>query len=145
MTYLALVDQPIPIDNSLMVANIRPGGWVKGPKITGKFVSPGGDWLRILPSGALRLDIRALIQTDDGAFILITYNGIIQNSKESAERLMKGDLMTTSDIPYFITAPTLQTSSEKYAWLNTVQLVSKLVEVKVGEGGYVKYDVFIVR
>jgi len=145
MTYVALVDQPIPIDNSLMVANIRPGGWVKGPKITGKFVSPGGDWLRILPSGALRLDIRALIQTDDNAFILITYNGIIQNSKESAERLMRGDLMTTSDIPYFITAPTLQTSSEKYAWLNTVQLVSKLVEVKVGEGGYVKYDVFIVR
>jgi len=145
MTYVALVDQPIPIDSSLMVANIRPGGWVKGPKISGKFVSPGGDWLRILPSGALRLDIRALIQTDDNAFILITYNGIIQNSKESSERLMKGDVMTTRDIPYFITAPTLQTSSERYAWLNSVQLVSKLVEVKVGEGGYVKYDVFIVR
>lgn len=53
--------------------------------------------------------------------------------------------MTTTDIPYFMTAPTLQTSSEKYAWLNGVQLVSKLVEVKVGADGYVKYDVFIVR
>lgn len=145
MTYVALVDRPIPIDSSLMVANIKPGGWVKGPKINGKFVSPGGDWLRILPSGVLRLDIRAVIQTDDNGLILITYNGIIQNSKESAERLMKGDLMTTRDIPYFITAPTLQTSSEKYAWLNNLQLVGKLVEVKVGEDGYVKYDVFIVR
>src|SRR6185295_7799474 len=73
MTYVALVDKPIAIDSSLMVANIRPGGWVKGPKISGKFISPGGDWLRIMPSGALRLDIRALIQTDDNAFILITY------------------------------------------------------------------------
>jgi hypothetical protein len=145
MTYVALVDQPIPIDSSLMVANIRPGGWVKGPNVSGKFVSPGGDWLRIMPSGALRLDIRALIQTDDNAVILITYNGILQNSKESVERLMKGELMTTKDIPYFVTAPTLQTSSEKYAWLNSVQLISKLVEVKVGENGYVKYDVFIVR
>jgi hypothetical protein len=145
MTYVALVDQPISIDSSLMVANIRPGGWVKGPKINGKFIAPGGDWLRVLPSGALRLDIRALIQTDDDAFILIMYNGIIQNSKESVQRLMKGDVMTTDDIPYFITAPTLQTSSEKYAWLNSVQLVSKLVEVKVGADGYVKYDVFIVR
>jgi hypothetical protein len=145
MTYVALVDQPIPIDGSLLVANIRPGGWVKGPRITGRFVSPAGDWLRILPSGALRLDVRALIQTDDNAFILITYNGIIQNTKESAERLMKGDLMTTKDIPYFITAPTAQTSAEKYAWLNSVQLISKLVEVKVGDDGYVKYDVFIVR
>ena len=145
MTYVALVDSPIPIDSSMLVANIRPGGWVNGPKITGKFVSPGGDWLRILPSGTLRLDVRGLIQTEDNAFILITYNGIIQNSKESTERLMKGELMTTKDIPYFITAPTLQTSSEKYAWLNNVQLISKLVEVKVGEGGYVKYDVFVVR
>ena len=73
-----------------------------------------------MPSGALRLDIRALIQTDDNAFILITYNGIIQNSKESAERLMRGDLMATNDVPYFITAPNLQTSSQKYAWLNSV-------------------------
>lgn len=145
MTYLALVDQPVAIDSSLMVANIKPGGWVKGPRIKGQFVSPGGDWLRILPSGALRLDIRALIRTDDNASILITYNGIIQNSKESAERLMKGELMTTRDIPYFITAPTLQTSSEKYGWLNNLQLIGKLVEVKVGEDGYVKYDVFIVR
>ena len=43
------------------------------------------------------------------------------------------------------TAPTFQTSSEKYAWLNGVQAVGKMVEVKVGAGGYVKYDVFIVR
>ncbi len=54
-------------------------------------------------------------------------------------------MLTTRDIPYFITAPTFKTSSEKYAWLNTVQLVNKVVEVKLGEGGYVKYDVFILR
>lgn len=51
----------------------------------------------------------------------------------------------TKDIPYFITAPTFQTSSEKYAWLNSVQAINKVVEVKIGEGGYVKYDVFIIR
>jgi Protein of unknown function (DUF3237) len=145
MTYVALLDPPIPIDNSLVIVNVKPGGWVKGPKISGKIVSPGADWLRIMPSGALRLDVRGLIQTDDNAYIFISYNGIIQHSKESAERLGKGELLTTKDIPYFITTPTLQTSSEKYAWLNNVQLVNKFVEVKLGEGGYVKYDVFILR
>lgn len=145
MTYVALLDPPIPIDNSMVIVNIKPGGWVKGPKISGKFVSPGADWLRIMPSGALRLDVRGLIQTDDNAFIFISYSGIVQHSKESAERIAKGELLTTKDIPYFITAPTLQTSSEKYAWLNSVQLINKFVEVKIGEGGYVKYDVFIVR
>jgi len=145
MTYVALLDQPIPIDNSMVIVNVKPGGWVKGPKISGKFVSPGADWLRIMPSGALRLDVRGLIQTDDNAYIFISYNGIIQHSKESAERLGKGELLTTKDIPYFIATPTLQTSSEKYAWLNNVQLVNKFVEVKLGEGDYVKYDVFILR
>lgn len=92
-----------------------------------------------------RLDVRALIQTDDNAFIFLSYNGILQHSKDSAERLGKGELLTSKDIPYFITAPTLQTSSEKYAWLKSVQLGEKIVEVKLGEGGYIKYDVFILR
>ncbi len=33
----------------------------------------------------------------------------------------------------------------EHAWLNSVQLVNKLVEVRLGEGGYVKYDVFVLR
>jgi len=118
---------------------------VNGPKIKGTMVSPGGDWLRPMPSGVLRLDVRASIRTDDGADIYVSYNGIIQHSKESAERLMKGEVLTDKDVPYFVTAPTFQTSSEKYAWLNGVQAVGKMVEAKVGAGGYVKYDVFIVR
>ena len=43
------------------------------------------------------------------------------------------------------TAPTFQTSAPKYAWLNGVQAVAKMVEVKARDGGYVKYDVFVVR
>jgi hypothetical protein len=62
-----------------------------------------------------------------------------------AEKPNKGELLTTKDIPYFIAAPTFETSSEKYAWLNSVQLLNKLVEINLGDGGYVKYDVFIVR
>jgi hypothetical protein len=145
MTYVAPLDAPIPIDGSLQIFNVKPGGWVKGPKINGTIVSPGGDWLRTMPSGVFRLDVRATVRTDDGADIYFSYNGIIQHSKESAERLMKGEVLTDKDIPYFVTAPTFQTSSAKYAWLNGVQAIGKMVEVKVGEGGYVKYDVFVVR
>lgn len=145
MTYTAMLDSPYPIDNSLVIVNVKPGGWAKGPKIGGTFIQPGGDWLRVLPSGGLRLDVRATLKTDDGALIFISYNGIIQHSAESADKLNKGELLTTKDIPYFITAPTFETSSEKYAWLNSVQLVNKMVELKLGEGGYVKYDVFVLR
>lgn len=98
-----------------------------------------------MPSGALRLDVRATLKTNDGALIYISYNGIVQHSAESADKANKGEVLTTKDIPYFITAPTFETSSEKNSWLNSVQLVNKMVELKLGEGGYVKYDVFIPR
>lgn len=145
MTYQAPLDPPVAIDGSLQIFNVKTGGWVKGPQINGTFASPGGDWLRTMPSGVFRLDVRGLIRTDDGADIYVSYNGIIQHSKESAERLMKGEVLTDKDMPYFVTAPTFQTSSAKYAWLNGVQAVAKMVEVKAGDGGYVKYDVFVVR
>lgn len=146
MTYQVLLDAPTPIDSSLMVINVKPtGGWAKGPVISGTFQAPGADWLRVMPSGALRLDVRAVLKTDDGALIYMTYNGIIQHSPESAERMSQGEVLTASDIPYFVTAPTFQTSSPTYAWLNSVQAVSKMVEIKLGEGGYVRYDTFIVR
>jgi len=146
MTYVAPLDLPSPIDSSLLIFNVKPtGGWAKGPAISGTFIQPGGDWLRVMPSGALRLDVRATLKTDDGALIYISYNGILQHSAASAEKMNKGELLTTKDIPYFITAPTFQTSSPKYAWLNSVQAINKVVELKIGEGGYVKYDVFIVR
>jgi hypothetical protein len=38
-----------------------------------------------------------------------------------------------------------QTSSEKYTWLNHVQRVGKVVEVRAGANGYVRYDIFVVR
>ena len=145
MSYIAPLDPPVAIDDGMMIVNVRPGGWVQGPKISGKFIAPGADWLRIMPSGVFRLDVRGLIQTDDGAHIYMSYNGIIKNSEESAERLNSGELLTDKDIPYFIAAPTFQTSSKKYAWLNEVQTVNKMVEIQFGELGYVKYDVFIVR
>lgn len=144
MTFYAPLDAPQAIDNTLYIYNVRPGGWVKGPKISGALVAPGADWLRVMPGGSSRLDVRATIKTDDGALIYITYNGVISHTKESFDRLMKGEVLTSND-HYFITAPTMQTSSEAYAWLNHVQCVGKVVEVKVGEGSYVKYDIFIVR
>lgn len=145
MTYLAPLDPPVAIDDGMMIVNVRPGGWVKGPNINGKLISPGADWLRIMPSGAFRLDVRTLIETDDHAHIYMSYNGIIKNSEQSAERLNNGEMLTHKDIPYFIAAPTFQTSCEKYAWLNDVQTINKMVEIQFGESGYVKYDLFIIR
>ena len=145
MTYMALLGSEYPIDGSLTIVNVKSGGWAKGPHISGTFVAPGGDWLRVTPSGAIRIDVRATLKTDDGAFIYMSYNGVLEESAESSEKLKRGELLTSKDFLYCIAAPTFETSSPKYAWLNKVQAVNKFVELKDGEGGYIKYDVFILR
>ena len=146
MTYRGELAQPYKIDDSLMIFNVRsPGGWARGPKINATFIPPGGDWMRVLPSGAMRLDVRATLKTDDGALIYMTYNGVMQLAPELAQKLMGGVLLKADDMPGFVAAPTFETSSPKYAWLNGVQAVNKMVEVKLGDDGYVQYDVFIVR
>jgi hypothetical protein len=145
MTLYAPLDPPQIVDDSLYIYNVAPGGWVKGPKISSKVVPPSGDWFRVMPSGVSRLDVRLSIVADDNQPILMTYNGIVRATKESMDRLLKGEVMKFSDDYYFITAPTFQTKSSKYAWLNGVQSVGKVVSVKIGDGSYVKYDIFIVR
>jgi Protein of unknown function (DUF3237) len=46
---------------------------------------------------------------------------------------------------YFIISPTFETTSKKYAWLNDVVAIGKIVSHKMGEGSHVTYDIFIVR
>jgi hypothetical protein len=142
MTLYAPLEAAQEIDSSLYVYNVRPGGWVKGPRINGTLLAPGGDWFRVLPSGASRLDVRATIKTDDGALIYITYNGIFKDSEETESRASKGEVLTAKDL-YFVIAPTMQTSAKKYDWLNAVQCIGKMVSYK--SDSYVKYDIFIVR
>ena len=144
MTLHAPLDAPQAIDQSLLIYNVQPGGGVDGPRIKGKFVGPGADWLRVMPSGVFRLDVRATIQTDDGQFVYVSYGGAIQCSKEQADRLNAGEQLKADDC-YFITAPTFQTKSDKYAWLNAVQAVGKMVSVKFGEGSHVRYNIFALK
>jgi uncharacterized protein DUF3237 len=146
MTFVAPLDPSTDIDSSLSISSVgRGGGWAKGPRIKGTFVPPGGDWLHVLPSGAMRVDVRLTLKTDDGALIYITYNGVLKESGVSEAKANRGDVLTYKDVEYFVVAPSFETSAPRYAWLNDVQAIAKMVELKEGEGGYMKYDVFVVR
>ena len=146
MTYEAELELPQVINDALFIYNCKPGGWIRGPGIKGTFIGPCADWLRIMRSGVARLDVRATIKTDDGALLYLTYNGIIQHSEKSYQKLINGERMTQDDGIYFFTAPTIETSAEKYAWLNGVQLVNKFVEGQINpDRAYVRYDVYVLR
>ena len=144
MTINAPLDPPQEVDSSLTIYNVRTGGWVKGPRIKGTLEAPSGAWVRAMPSGEYRLDVRATIKTDDGALIYLSYDGIIKETKESEAKGARGEVVTFDD-HYFVIALTLETSAKKYDWLNSVQCVGKIVEDQSGKNPHVTYDVFVVR
>jgi hypothetical protein len=145
MTLYAPLEPSANINGSLGISNVGAGGWVRGSRIKGALVPPGGDWSRTLASGALRLDVRLTIKTDDGALIYVSYNGIERDSDVTEGKSKHGEVLGPNDVQYWIIAPTFETSAAKYAWLNDIQAVGKMIEFKDGVGGFVKYEIYAVR
>ena len=116
------------------------GGTLEGPKIKGEVLPGGGDWATMRADGAVQLDVRATLKTDDGAMIYAYYSGIIGDAMRVAGRVFAGDEVPLTDY-YFYTNPMFQTGAEKYAWLNQT--------VALGRGrvipGGVEYRVWAAR
>ena len=98
------------------------GGTFEGPKMKGVVLPGGGDWLIVRPDGAVVLDVRAAVRTDDGHIIYSYYRGISVISPEVRERMQKGEAVDPSEY-YFRTTPVFETASEKYGWLNRIVAV----------------------
>jgi hypothetical protein len=85
------------------------GGVIKGERINGSVVPLlGGDFALMRPDGTLRLDVRLVLTTDDGATIYLTYNGV--GTQDEGGLTIK-------------TAPTFECGDERYAWLNNIQAI----------------------
>ena len=103
------------------------GGSFEGEQLKGT-VAPcaGGDWLTIRDDGTFRLDVRVVLETHDGAAILMTYNGV--------GRRVDGRMVVHA-------APTFETGDDRYQWLNGIQAVA------IGETNAdgVTYEVYALR
>jgi len=62
------------------------GGCFEGPRLKASVQTPAGDWLTNRADGSYRLDVRLTLKTDDGALILVTYNGIGQTTSAGDSR-----------------------------------------------------------
>ena len=102
------------------------GGRFEGPRLKATVLIPAGDWITNRADGSYRLDVRLTLKTDDGALILLTYNGIGQ---------------TTSTGASLRVAPLFETGDSRYVWLTRLQAIG------VGErvGTTVKYDVYALK
>jgi hypothetical protein len=99
------------------------GGRFEGPRVKASVETPAGDWITNRADGSYRLDVRLTLKTDDGAVILVTYNGIGQTTDAGASLRI---------------APLFETGDSRYVWLTRLQAVG------VGEriGTTVTYDIY---
>ena len=122
-----------------MIGNIT-GGTVSGPKLNGKVLPSGADWLIIRGDGVLDVDVRAAIETDDGAVIYTHYLGRWVNPAEIAEQM--ADVATASEVDpskyYLRTTPYFEAGAEQYAWLNSIVSVGVGRRTKTG----VRYKIY---
>jgi hypothetical protein len=99
------------------------GGTFEGPKLRGTVRPGGGDWLLSFDGDYNELDVRASMQTDDGALIYLSYHGVLKVDAATIERVMTGTEVDPATY-YFRTTPRFETGAEQYAWLNTLVTVA---------------------
>ena len=102
-------------------------------------LASGGDWLLVGSDGVGRLDVRATVETHDGARIYVQYPGVLVFNEAVAAAMAGGGETQFADT-YFMTTPRFETGDERYAWLNAI--------VAIGQGrmlpSAVEYQVFEV-
>jgi hypothetical protein len=121
---LVLKDTPA---GSRWIFEVESGSFA-GERITARLKGQAnGDWLTVGPEGTGTLDVRALMETDDGALVFVLYNGRV-------------DLSAGLGAPLYST-PRFETGDPRYLWLNKIQAVGK------GrlDGQTLTYDVYELR
>ena len=142
MTYHADLKAPVEVGSGplgqRMIFDVT-GGTFEGPRISGRLLASGADWLLTGADGFGRLDVRATMETHDGAYIYMRYHGILEMNETVIAASAKGESLDYGDT-YFMTAPRFETGDARYGWINGL--------INVAEGrvlpNAVEYRVFQV-
>lgn len=94
-----------------VIVEITSAEW-RGERLNARQAGgPAGDWALVAPDGTLQIDVRATLETHDGATVFVSYFG-------------RCDRTQGPDAPIFVT-PLFETNDPRYAWLNRIQAVGR--------------------
>ena len=95
------------------------GGTFEGEKLSGKILNGGGDWQTLRDDGVMELEVRCLMQADNGALIHLTGQGMRHGPPEVMARMARGEAVAPDEY-YFREFMRFKTSDKELAWLNGV-------------------------
>jgi hypothetical protein len=113
-----LVVGPAPPDGYRRIGVI-PGGSFEGDRLSGKVLDGGSDWQTVRRDGAVVLNVRLVLRTNDNALICMTYSGVRHGPAEIIAKIDSGEVVDPGSY-YFRVNPLFQTSAPQYDWLNRV-------------------------
>ena len=125
------VDQPMPLRSRFLCTLTGEVGWrivpilggqFDGPRLRGRVLPFGADWMSIRPDKVIAIDCRVVLETHDGALIYMYYSGFRHGPPSVMEALGRGESVDPSEY-YFRIAPTFETGSDEYSWLNRIVAV----------------------
>lgn len=88
------------------------------------------DWMTVSAEMVGTLDVRGLIETDDGALVYSWYHGRLDFTKPPGSQIV-------------YSAPLYESGDERYSWLNTVQAVAKGTLSE--DSRVLQYEIYEVR
>lgn len=125
-TFFLEVKKPYMLGNTpgvdRRIAEI-PGGYFEGERLRGTILPSGSDWQSLRDDSAVMINVRTLLETDDGALIGMTYRGLRHGPKEVIDAIGRGESINPNAY-YMRVVPVFETASEKYGWLNRVVAVA---------------------
>jgi len=101
------------------------GGSFEGDRLSGVVLPGGGEWFLDAGEGFGQVDVRLMLQTNDGAHIYLRYSGVMDFNEVVGGKLAAGQSTEYGDNK-FLTQVRMECADPRYAELATM--------IAVGEG-----------
>jgi hypothetical protein len=98
---------------------VIPGGSFEGDRLSGRVLDGGSDWQIIRSDGAVNLNVRLVLRTNDDALVCMTYQGVRYGPPDVIARIDRGEVVDPQSY-YFRIIPLFETSAPHYDWINHV-------------------------
>ena len=138
----AYVEQPVDVGKTSigqrLIYNASHDEF-RGDRLSGKVLPGGGEWFLQSEEGLGQVDVRLLLETDDGAHVYMRYSGVMEYNEAILAAIGEGRSTEYGD-NHFLTQVRFECSHPDYAWLSRT--------IAVGEGrihpDHVEYTIYEV-
>ena len=127
------------------IADLPDGSLILANGEKGKIASPCADFGKLQKERTIDLDVRCSVTMEDGSELYIFYGGKMIFDKKSDKLNEEGKVLTPKNgLAYWVSAPLIRTSSEKYDYMNDIQLIGIGRNAKMAPPISATYDLYKV-